>query len=54
VARGEVRADVDLGLAADLIIGPIVYRVIAGGGDPARLGDLQEIVRAVLAGLSPR
>jgi AcrR family transcriptional regulator len=54
VARGEVRADADLELATDMIIGPIVYRVILVGGDPARLGDPTEIARAVLAGLSPR
>jgi AcrR family transcriptional regulator len=54
VARGEVRADADLELATDMIIGPIVYRVILAGGDPARLGDPTDIVRAVLGGLSPR
>jgi AcrR family transcriptional regulator len=54
VARGEVRADADLELATDMIIGPIVYRVILAGGDPARLGDPLEIVRGALAGLSPR
>jgi hypothetical protein len=54
VARGEIRADADLELATDMIIGPIVYRVILTGGDPTLLGDPQEIVRAVLAGLSPR
>jgi AcrR family transcriptional regulator len=54
VGRGEVRADADLELATDMIIGPIVYRVILAGGDPARLGDPTDIVRAVLGGLSPR
>jgi AcrR family transcriptional regulator len=54
VARGEVRADADLELATDLVIGPIVYRVILTGGDPRQLGDPLEIVRTALAGLSPR
>jgi AcrR family transcriptional regulator len=54
VERGEVRDDVDLDLATDLIIGPIVYRVILAGGDPTRLGDPVEIVRTALAGLRPR
>jgi AcrR family transcriptional regulator len=54
VTRGEVRADADLDLATDMIIGPVVYRVILAGGDPARLGEPAEIVRAALAGLSPR
>jgi len=54
VARGEVRADVDLEVATDLVIGPIVYRVILTGGDSTRLGDPVEVVRTVLAGLRPR
>jgi AcrR family transcriptional regulator len=54
VARGEIRPDADLELATDMIIGPIVYRVILTGGDPTLLGDPQELLRAVLAGLSPR
>jgi hypothetical protein len=54
VARGEVRADVDLDHATDLIIGPIVYRVILSGGDRTRLGDPVELVRTALDGLRPR
>jgi AcrR family transcriptional regulator len=54
IARGEVRADVDLDHATDLIIGPIVYRVILSGGDRTRLGDPVELVRIALDGLRPR
>ena len=36
VERGELRADADLDLAIDGLIGPIVYRVLITGGDPAR------------------
>ena len=34
-ARGEVRAEIDPDLAVDLMVGPIIYRVIISGGDPA-------------------
>jgi AcrR family transcriptional regulator len=34
VARGEVRADVDPELAVDLIIGPMIYRLLLGGIEP--------------------
>jgi AcrR family transcriptional regulator len=54
IARGEIRADVDVGLAVDLIVGPMVYRLIVAGGDPAKLGDPRAVLRAVLDGLKPR
>jgi AcrR family transcriptional regulator len=53
-ARGEVRPDVDTNLAVDLLVGPIIYRVIMAGGELERLGDPAEVVRTVLAGLRPR
>jgi AcrR family transcriptional regulator len=52
--RGEVRADVDLELAADLIAGPIIYRVIMAGGKIERLGNPLDVLNAVLEGLRPR
>jgi hypothetical protein len=52
--RGEVRADIDLDLAVDLAVGPLIYRVIIFGGDPAKIGDPRDILRAALLGLSPR
>jgi AcrR family transcriptional regulator len=54
VERGELRADVDLELAIDGLIGPIVYRVLITGGDPAELAGLAErVFDQVLAGLAP-
>ena len=35
-ARGEIRADVDIELAVDLMVGPIIYRLIISGGDLER------------------
>ncbi len=32
VARGEIRADIDL--LTDMVVGPFVYRIIISGGDP--------------------
>ena len=54
--RGEVRADVDLELAIDLMVGPIIYRLIIAGGDLGRpLGDPAERARRGAAtGLRPR
>jgi AcrR family transcriptional regulator len=55
VDRGELRADLDLELAMDVITGPWVYRLLISGGDtsiyrfdPTRLFDL------ILSGLAPR
>jgi AcrR family transcriptional regulator len=53
-ARGEIRADVDPELAVDLMVGPMIYRLIISGGDPAGLGDPREVIGAVLDGLRPR
>jgi AcrR family transcriptional regulator len=36
-ARGEVRADIDPDLAIDLIVGPMIYRVLLGGIEPDEL-----------------
>jgi AcrR family transcriptional regulator len=55
VHRGEIRDDVDLELAIDLIAGPMIYRILITGGD---LGQLAErplnVLDAVLDGLRPR
>ncbi|HWM11999.1 MAG TPA: TetR/AcrR family transcriptional regulator [Solirubrobacteraceae bacterium] len=45
VERGELRADLDVELAIDLVAGPWVYRLLIAGGelpetDPARMVDL--------------
>ena len=34
VERGELRADLDVELAIDIITGPWVYRLLISGGDP--------------------
>jgi AcrR family transcriptional regulator len=52
IARGELRADLDVELAIDMITGPWVYRLLISGGDlspmdPPRLLDL------VLRGIAP-
>ena len=52
VERGELRADLDLELAIDGLIGPIVYRVLISGGDPAAVRGLPErVLDHALAGL---
>jgi AcrR family transcriptional regulator len=55
IERGEVRADVDVELAIDLIAGPMIYRIVITGGDVDAIGDRAvKILDAVLEGLSPR
>jgi AcrR family transcriptional regulator len=54
VQRGELRTDTDLELAIDGLIGPIVYRVLITGGDPAQLPGLAErVFDQVIGGLAP-
>ena len=53
-ARGEIGPDADVELVIDLIVGPMLYRLIISGGDLTQIRPPGEIVRAVLAGLSPR
>jgi AcrR family transcriptional regulator len=55
VARGEIRDDVDLDVAVDLIAGPMVYRLMLGGMDLPRLREhAGAVLDAALAGLTPR
>lgn len=52
--RGEVRADADLELLIDLLVGPIVYRLIISGGDTSGAAEHAErVLEAVLAGVGP-
>ena len=44
VARGEVSADVDPEVAVDVLIGPMIYRVLISGADPRALEGLPEAV----------
>ena len=55
IERGEVRADVDLDLAVDLITGPMIYRIIITGGDLAEIaGRPMQVLDTVIEGLRPR
>ena len=40
IARGELRADLDVDLAGDMLIGPLIARVLLSGGDPHALDGL--------------
>jgi AcrR family transcriptional regulator len=51
--RGEVRRDVDIETAIDLLVGPMIYRLVVAG-DLSRIGDPREVLRAALEGLRPR
>ena len=54
VERGELRADLDLELAIDGLIGPLVYRVLLTGGDAAQLRGVPErVLDQALGGLAP-
>jgi AcrR family transcriptional regulator len=53
-ARGDIRADVDTNVAVDVMVGPMIYRLIIAGGEASGLGDPAEVLEAVLAGLRPR
>jgi AcrR family transcriptional regulator len=53
-ARGDVRADVDPDIAVDALVGPMIYRLIISGGDPASIAAMPAIVATVMDGLSPR
>lgn len=54
VKRGELRDDVDLELAIDLLAGPIVYRLLITAGDIDQMFSIDDLLDAVLNGLSPR
>jgi AcrR family transcriptional regulator len=54
VERGELRDDVDLELAIDLLAGPIIYRLLISGGDLEQLFSIDDLLDAVLQGLTPR
>jgi len=55
IARGEIREDVDVDLAIDLVAGPMVYRAVITGGDVEHIGErAMHVLDALLEGLSPR
>jgi AcrR family transcriptional regulator len=49
IERGELRADIDVGLVADMLIGPMISRVLMSGGDPTVLDGLPMRVWETLA-----
>lgn len=52
IARDELRADLDLDLTIDMLIGPVVYRALISGGDPEQVHGMSErLLDALLAGL---
>jgi hypothetical protein len=57
VARGELRADLDVELAIDLLTGPWVYRLLISGGDDteaiSRL-DPSGLLDLILGGIAAR
>ena len=53
IARGDLRADTDVRLLHELLLGPIFYRLLLSGAPLARnLGP--RLVDAILAGFAPR
>jgi AcrR family transcriptional regulator len=54
-ARGEIRADVDVEVAIDLLVGPVIYRFLIAGGDlQAARALAPHALEAAMAGLAPR
>jgi AcrR family transcriptional regulator len=52
IQRRQIRADADIDLATELLIGPIYYRLLFGGPFPPDFAS--RVVDAVLTGFSPR
>lgn len=48
IERGELRSDLDLELAVDLLLGPIYYRLLMSG-EPLTTAFITRLVRAVMA-----
>jgi AcrR family transcriptional regulator len=49
MARGELRPDLDVDLVSDMVIGPLIARVLMSGGDPRVLDGLPMRVWETLA-----
>jgi len=48
IERGELRRDLDLGIAVDLLLGPIYYRLLISG-EPLSSAFIDRLVAAVMA-----
>ena len=55
IDRGELREDIDLDDATDLLIGPLIYEILITGADLPNVGKLAgRILDLALEGLAPR
>jgi len=52
VDRGDLRADADAGLATELLVGPVYFRLMFGGDLDAAFAE--RVVDSVLEGYAPR
>jgi AcrR family transcriptional regulator len=52
VERGELRDDLDLELAMDVLVGPIIYRLLLSGGDVEQLPTPAELLELLMRGLA--
>src|SRR5262249_49326710 len=52
IGRGQIRADADVDLATELLIGPVYYRMLFGGKLPSDFA--QRVVDAVLSGYATK
>ena len=52
IRRGDIRPDADLDLAAELLVGPVYYRLLFGGSFPP--GFAERLVAAYLDGFGAR
>ena len=52
--RGEIRADIDLELTIDMLVGPLIYKFLITGGDLRPIAEAApRVLDALLEGLSP-
>ncbi|WP_026310769.1 MULTISPECIES: TetR-like C-terminal domain-containing protein [Parafrankia] len=54
VAAGELRADLDIDLATDMLVGPVSYRQYTGGSHEVTGTRIGQIVDTVLGGIRAR
>ena len=52
VAAGELRADLDVDLAVDQVVGPLLYRLVFARDEELPAGHCARLVDALLAGLA--
>jgi AcrR family transcriptional regulator len=52
VARGELRDDIDLELVMDVLVGPIIYRLLISAGDVEQLPTPGELLDLLMRGLA--